>query len=92
MTNERKIEVLIRCKYLIPLGHAICTAFFKCCKRREICEDILTIQYHLGSVFENHKPKDKEINELWFPNTKPFEQKRIEIIDKMILELKQMQP
>ncbi len=92
MTNERKIEILTRCKVLILRGDAICTAFFKCCIGFEIHGDMLTIKAHLGDVFEQHKPKNKDVNELWFPLEKQFEQKRIEIIDKMIHELKQLIP
>jgi len=94
MTNEIKIEILENCKeHFIrhkPLV-GICYVFWGICYKNIGANVKSTcIQDYLGDVLLKHKPADKTELQLFFPCTLENIPKRIEIIDKMIHELKQL--
>jgi len=94
MTIERKMAILEQCKIYFESSKpwvGICSVFWRYCTPDELIDEsggITTIQFYLGDIFLKHKPKDKTAIQLFFPCTFENIPKRIEIIDKMILELK----
>jgi len=102
MTNERKIEILEKCKFLLKreyethkkLNFGICLAFFMACTLYERMESDgkgTAIFYHLGDTFTKHRPKNASDDyNLWFGEYKDGLDTRLLVIDVMIHELKQL--
>ena len=94
MTNERKIAILEKVKYLLEkhyMEHGICTLFFICLTKYESMEATkISSIYFLGKTLTKHRPKHIKDNSIpWWGKDKEGLKIRLSVCDEMILELKQ---